>query len=60
MLGIIILSEWNIPASDHAHEVPRGDQAHVGQGELTGGGREHIIILNFMLKKKIQIKSVLP
>ena len=30
MLGIIILSEWNIPTSDHAHEVPRGDQAHIG------------------------------
>ena len=36
MFGIIILSEGNVPASDHTHEVPAGDQAHIGQGQLAG------------------------
>ena len=36
MLGIMILSEGNVPASDHTHEVPAGDQALVRQGQLAG------------------------
>ena len=41
MLGIIILPEGNIPTCDHAHEEPAGDQAHVGQGQVAGGGGGH-------------------
>ena len=36
MLGIVILLEGNISACDHAHEVAAGDQANIGQGQMTG------------------------
>ena len=36
MLGIIVLLEGNVSPSDHAHEVPGGDEGHIGQGQLAG------------------------
>ena len=47
MLSIIVLLEGDVSPSDHAHEVPGGDEGHIGQGQLAGRGGGHKRALKF-------------
>jgi hypothetical protein len=49
MLCIIVLLKGYVPAGDHALEVPGGDQADVGQGQLARGGWSHQMVLKFKI-----------